>query len=70
MKKAVIITGAGSGIGEATAVEFAKNDYFVFLLGRRLESLQNVLAKIGGIGEALPCDLKDIASVQQACHKI
>ncbi len=70
MKKAVIITGAGSGIGEATALEFAKNDYFVFLLGRRLESLQNVLAKMSRSGEAIPCDLKDLKSVQQAIHKI
>lgn len=70
MKNAVIITGAGSGIGEATCLEFAKHGYFVFLLGRRPETLQKVLAQIKNSGLALACDLTDTASVQQTVKKI
>ncbi len=70
MKKAVIITGAGSGIGEATCLEFAKNGYFVFLLGRRLEALKKVLDQIKNNGLILVCDLTDPASVKQAIQKI
>ena len=70
MKNAVIITGAGSGIGEATSLEFAKNGYFVFLLGRKLDALQKVLNQIKNDGLALTCDLTDPASVQQTLQKI
>lgn len=38
--KAAIITGAGSGIGKATALEFSKAGYFVYLLGRNKEKLE------------------------------
>lgn len=70
MQNAVIITGAGSGIGEATCLEFAKNGYFVFLLGRKPEALQKVLVQIKNVGLAFVCDLKDPISVQQTIQKI
>ena len=70
MKKAVIITGAGSGIGEATCLEFAKNGYFIFLLGRRIEALQKVLSHFPNQGLALACDLKSLASVRSTVQAI
>ena len=70
MKKAVIITGAGSGIGEATCLEFAKNGYFIFLLGRRIEALQKVLSHFQNQGLALACDLKNLASVRSTVQTI
>ena len=39
-KKIAIITGAGSGIGQATAVALTKANYQVVLSGRRVEPLQ------------------------------
>ncbi len=44
--KVVVITGASSGIGEASAVEFAKNGANVILIGRRNEKLLKVEKKI------------------------
>ena len=52
MSKIALITGATSGIGKATAVILAKNNYKLVLCGRRqdrLDELQNELSefKIG-----------------------
>ena len=39
MKKVIIITGAGAGIGKACAEYFLKKDYNVALLGRNKNKL-------------------------------
>ncbi len=61
-----IITGAGSGIGRATAIAFLKDGYRVALAGRRLDALQETVALAGASPEAaLPCstDVTKAASV-------
>jgi NAD(P)-dependent dehydrogenase (short-subunit alcohol dehydrogenase family) len=70
MKKAVVITGAGSGIGEATALEFSRHDYFVFLLGRTSLTLEKVAKSLHGNGETIICDVKSISSVQAAALRV
>jgi NADP-dependent 3-hydroxy acid dehydrogenase YdfG len=50
--KVVWVTGAGSGIGEATAVALAREGARVVLTGRRREALEQVAARIGGVGAA------------------
>ena len=42
MKKTIMITGATSGFGRATAVLFAKNGYNVIITGRRKEKLEEL----------------------------
>jgi len=42
MKKTVLITGATSGIGLATAREFAANNYNLILTGRRKDRLEQI----------------------------
>jgi NADP-dependent 3-hydroxy acid dehydrogenase YdfG len=46
MKKVVLITGATSGIGEATACMFASNDYDLIITGRRYDRLKKLKVKL------------------------
>ena len=46
MSKTAIITGATAGIGEATAIEFAKLDYNLILTGRRKERLEKLKSQL------------------------
>ncbi len=48
MPKTILITGATSGIGKATAYRFAKENYRLILTGRRKELLGNIAADLKG----------------------
>jgi NAD(P)-dependent dehydrogenase (short-subunit alcohol dehydrogenase family) len=65
--KVAIVTGAGSGIGKATALTLLKNGYFVALAGRRAEALAQAVRDAGEAGSralAVPTDVGDPASVR------
>lgn len=65
-KKIAMVTGAGSGIGKASAVALARAGYAVVLAGRKKETLDEVAKAIGAAkGEALavPTDVGDPKSV-------
>ncbi len=51
-KKVALITGAGSGIGKATALAFLADGFRVVLAGRHREGLDEV-ARSAGEGQAL-----------------
>jgi len=57
-----IITGAGSGIGRAVAIELAGRGWDIVLAGRRREGLEET-ARLAGRGLAVPTDVSDAASV-------
>ena len=58
---AVVITGAGSGVGRAVAIRFAREDWSVALVGRRLEALDETAGLAGNTATAriasLRCDV-------------
>lgn len=70
MQRIVVISGAGSGIGEATAVRFAQRGDTVVLLGRRPDALNGVAQQCGAHALAIPCDVSDMQAVTEAIGHI
>ena len=65
-QKTAIVTGAGSGIGRATAIALLKAGYNVALAGRREDALRGSITEAGdagGRGMAVPTDVTDPDSV-------
>lgn len=62
--QAALVTGGGSGLGEATARELARLGARVAVLDVNLANAQRVATDIGGI--ALSCDITNPDSVQTA----
>jgi NADP-dependent 3-hydroxy acid dehydrogenase YdfG len=64
--KIAIVTGAGSGIGKASALALLKDGWTVALAGRRADALDETVAAAGTDGAralAVPTDVTDSASV-------
>ena len=57
-----VVTGAGSGVGAATARALAQQGWRVALVGRRRELLESVAASLPG-ALVVPCDIGDAAQV-------
>ncbi len=71
--KVIVITGAGSGIGKATALAFLEDGWRVALLGRRKEALEETAQAAGANREralAIPTDVGDPQSVQTAFARV
>jgi NAD(P)-dependent dehydrogenase (short-subunit alcohol dehydrogenase family) len=68
MTKTILITGAGSGIGRATARLFLQQGWKVALVGRRAEALAETAQ--GADALILPCDVSDEAQVDAAFAKV
>lgn len=67
--KVALVTGAGSGIGKASAILLAARGAFVGLLGRTEDELQEVLLAIetaGGEGRVLVADISDEIAMRDA----
>jgi len=67
--KVVLVTGAGSGIGRATAVRLASEGACVFcvdLSGESVAATAKQIASGGGTAQSHACDVSDEASVR-AC---
>ncbi len=62
--KTAIITGAGSGIGRATAITLANAGYWVVLAGRRGDALDETCDLAGG-GLVVPTDVTDPHQVRR-----
>jgi thioester reductase-like protein/short-subunit dehydrogenase involved in D-alanine esterification of teichoic acids len=69
----VIITGASSGIGRASAIAVAARGGCVFALARNAEALDELVAEIraaGGQAYAFTCDVTDSSSVEHTVKDI
>lgn len=62
-----VVTGAGSGVGQAIALALAKQGWRVAILGRRESALADTMKLAGDLtGQmlAIPCDIGDPAAVE------
>ncbi|MEK5331093.1 MULTISPECIES: 3-ketoacyl-ACP reductase [unclassified Lysinibacillus] len=62
--KTALITGAGRGIGRATAIAFAKEGINVGLVGRTLENLQQVEKQLKAYDVKVAIATADVANLQ------
>src|SRR5690348_871925 len=73
MNKTAVVTGAGSGVGQAVALALAAEDWRVALIGRRHEPLQQTAQQAGSKSANLipfPCDIGDSAAVEQMARQV
>ncbi|MGI5290756.1 SDR family oxidoreductase [Nonomuraea polychroma] len=71
--RVAVITGASSGIGEATAEHLAALGAKVAVLARRADRLNDLVARIeknGGAALALAADVTDAAALQAAADRV
>jgi NAD(P)-dependent dehydrogenase (short-subunit alcohol dehydrogenase family) len=70
--KIAMVTGAGSGIGKATALALLREGYSVVLAGRRSELLEQTVAEAGPDGRrarTVSADVSDLSSVRALFEK-
>jgi len=71
--RVIWVTGGGSGIGRAVALEFAREGASVAVSGRRVDKLAETVAAIDAIGAralAAPCDVLDEASIGATVRRV
>ena len=60
----MVITGASTGIGAATARQAAEAGYRVVLAARTPEKLESLVGELGDRARAFPCDVSEYADVE------
>lgn len=73
MRKTALVTGATSGIGEATAVKLAQNEFNIIITGRREDRLTALKQKLEGSGAevlSLCFDVRNEAEVKNAFENL
>jgi len=71
--KVVLVTGASSGIGRATAVQLGAAGAVVLLVARSEDLLDDVRREVvadGGVAHAYPCDLIDLEAVDTLVKQV
>lgn len=71
--RVVLVTGASSGIGRATALKVGQAGGIVLLVARTadaLENLRNEIKASGGTAYAYPCDLSDLDQIDALVEQV
>jgi thioester reductase-like protein len=71
--KHVLITGASSGIGRATALKLGAAGAHVILVARspeRLDEVRRLVERTGGKASVFPADITDAGGVAQLCREV
>jgi NAD(P)-dependent dehydrogenase (short-subunit alcohol dehydrogenase family) len=68
--KSIVITGASSGIGRATALRLSRNGWRVFAAVRKEEDARAIAAEAGGALETVRLDLADRDSIFAAARDV
>ena len=71
--KVAVVTGGGSGIGQAISTLFGRQGAQVVVLDRDLQAATDTAAAIvdrGGIADAAECDVSDAAGVKTTFNTI
>ena len=71
--KTAVVTGAGSGVGQAVALGLVRQGWRVAILGRRAEALAQTIGAAGDLGTSIlpiPCDIGDVTAVQEMARKV
>ncbi len=69
--KVILVTGASSGLGRATAILLSQSGAKLALLGRRAEALEETLQLLTGEGHRIyPFDLHDTANIENIVKMI
>ena len=68
--KIAIITGAGSGIGRACAIVFAREGAKVALVGRRKDKLEAVALEIGSAAFIAPGDVSKRSDIDDSVKRV
>jgi len=71
--KIALVTGGGTGVGRATAIEMARCGAHLVLLGRRVEPIEDCARAMRGFGGeaiALTCDIRDADRIEEVMREI
>ena len=70
MNKVAIITGAGTGVGKATAIKLSDAGFSVILIGRRKEKLEETKTECNDQALVLPMDVSNEVDVKKCFEMI
>jgi NADP-dependent 3-hydroxy acid dehydrogenase YdfG len=72
MAKVAVVTGAGSGVGRAVVIKLAAAGWYVALVGRRQDALNETIALCASKQKliAISCDVGDEAAVRAMANRV
>jgi short-subunit dehydrogenase len=71
--KTIIVTGAGSGLGQELAVKYSQEDFHLLLIGRSSEKLtatKNKIETLGGSADIIVLDIRNATEVYSKCAEL